>query len=256
MDRALLSLSLCFYIVSLFTGKKRAGIAFFSCGWLLNICAILWVWRLNASPPFGNLYQVMVALGACFFPAYLVIAARQKMHWAAGYFSSTAALPLGFTFFLKQDYFWHSPPALQSIWFAPHVAAYTVSYAMAVIAILSGSVALIKRIGGDLAGYDRYEKAAFEFLTFGFPLMLFGMLSGALWADSIWARFWSWDIKEVWSLVTLLLYAAYFCVRRGPKGQDLAFIAQLIAFLALLTTFLLVNLLPKLSSKLHSYTYT
>jgi ABC-type transport system involved in cytochrome c biogenesis permease subunit len=83
--------------------------------------------------------------------------------------------------------------------------------------------------------------------------MTFGLLSGALWAEEAWGVYWSWDPKETWALITWTLYLVYFHCRRSPSLQRFADAAQMAAFLALLTTYLLVNLLPKLASALHSY---
>jgi ABC-type transport system involved in cytochrome c biogenesis permease subunit len=78
------------------------------------------------------------------------------------------------------------------------------------------------------------------------------MLSGALWAEEAWGQYWSWDAKEVWSLITWGLYLIYFHLRKS-EWKQYADWAHLLAFLALLTTFFLVNLIPKLGSILHSY---
>ena len=83
--------------------------------------------------------------------------------------------------------------------------------------------------------------------------MTFGLLSGALWAEEAWGRYWSWDPKETWSLITWTLYLIYFHCRRSPGLRQWSPAAHVLAFLALLTTFFLVNLLPKMGSVLHSY---
>ena len=83
--------------------------------------------------------------------------------------------------------------------------------------------------------------------------MTFGMLSGALWAEEAWGVYWSWDPKETWSLITWGCYLIYFHCRTRRYLHKYEETAELLAFLALLTTFTLVNLLPKLSSALHSY---
>lgn len=91
-------------------------------------------------------------------------------------------------------------------------------------------------------------------LLLAFPFMTFGMLSGALWAEEAWGVYWSWDRKEVWSLITWTLYVVYFHSRLSPRTRRWAPTLQSVAFVALVITFLAVNLLPKLSSALHSYT--
>ena len=83
--------------------------------------------------------------------------------------------------------------------------------------------------------------------------MTFGMLSGALWAEEAWGIYWSWDAKETWALVTWSAYLIYFHCRMSPRFKPYATVAQILAFIFLLITFLVVNLLPKMGSLLHSY---
>ncbi|MCX6984254.1 MAG: cytochrome c biogenesis protein CcsA, partial [Lentisphaerae bacterium] len=63
----------------------------------------------------------------------------------------------------------------------------------------------------------------------------------------------SWDLKETWSLITWTLYLIYFHCLAKKELRNCAGLVQVLAFLALITTFFLVNLWPKLSSVLHSY---
>jgi cytochrome c-type biogenesis protein CcsB len=81
-------------------------------------------------------------------------------------------------------------------------------------------------------------------LTFGFPLMTMGIISGAIWANSAWGGYWRWDPKETWALITWFLYAALLHGRLtiGWRGRRAAIFA-IIGFLCLLFTFLGVNLL-------------
>lgn len=91
----------------------------------------------------------------------------------------------------------------------------------------------------------------YKCLTIGFPLLTLGIITGSLWASSAWGSYWSWDPKEVWSLITWILYAALLHGRlnsgwRGKKGA----IFLIIAFFVVLFTFIGVNtLIPGL----HSY---
>jgi ABC-type transport system involved in cytochrome c biogenesis permease subunit len=102
-------------------------------------------------------------------------------------------------------------------------------------------------------GTGRFAAASHQILRLGFPFMTFGMLSGALWAERAWGAYWSWDAKETWSLATWTLYAIYFHCRGRTNLRRYADAVQVLAFFALLTTFLLVNLLPRIASVLHGY---
>jgi cytochrome c-type biogenesis protein CcsB len=89
-------------------------------------------------------------------------------------------------------------------------------------------------------------------LTIGFPLLTLGIITGSIWAEYAWGSYWSWDPKEVWSLITWLLYAALLHGRMtvGWRGRKAAILA-IVGFCAILFTFLGVNLLLP---GLHTYT--
>ena len=149
--------------------------------------------------------------------------------------------------FMDKQAAWKRMPALQSNWFVPHVLAYMISYALCAVAFI-----LLIRMWVRKMEMSEFRRAMYQILRTAFPFMTFGMLSGALWAEEAWGQYWSWDAKEVWSLITWGLYLVYFHCRKSSWSRY-ADIAHALAFLALLTTFFLVNLLPKLGSLLHSY---
>ena len=72
-------------------------------------------------------------------------------------------------------------------------------------------------------------------------------------ANSAWGTYWSWDPKETWSLITWLLYSAVLHASADARQGSWRPVLHVAAFLALLTTFILVNVLPKLGSALHGY---
>jgi cytochrome c-type biogenesis protein CcsB len=96
------------------------------------------------------------------------------------------------------------------------------------------------------------DEITYKLIAIGFPIFtLGGLIFGAIWADQAWGKYWSWDPKETWSLITWLLYAFYLHSRlmRGWKGKKVAIVA-VIGFVAVIFTYLGVNLLL---SGLHSY---
>ena len=233
--------------------RAVAGLALLSAAWAANLSVIVLNWLASGHPPFGSMVHVLAILALCFLPLYLVLRARERLDWLHVYFAVASALPLVGTLFMERETLWRRAPALQSAWFTPHVTAYMVSYALAAVAFALLAVQSVRawRGRGD-SGRD-YDRAAYHTLLLSYPFMTFGLLSGALWAEDAWGAYWSWDPKEVWSLITWTLYAIYFHTRGRRSLQRFAPWAHALAFAALLTTFLLVNLLPKLSSALHSY---
>jgi cytochrome c-type biogenesis protein CcsB len=96
------------------------------------------------------------------------------------------------------------------------------------------------------------EDIEYKSIAIGFPLFtLGGLLMGAIWANSAWGKYWSWDPKETWSLITWFVYALYLHARfvGGWRGKRVAILA-VVGFIAVIFTYLGVNLVL---SGLHSY---
>ncbi len=96
------------------------------------------------------------------------------------------------------------------------------------------------------------DELTYKNIAVGFPVFtLGGLIFGAIWADQAWGRYWSWDPKETWSLITWFVYAFYLHARflRGWRGKKIAIVA-VIGFFSTLFTYLGVNLLL---SGLHAY---
>lgn len=245
---------LAYFISSLLYGMKRDKYAMglFAAGWLGGASIFLINWLEASAPPFGNMYQVQVFLSTCFLPLYLFLSRRYALGWTGAYFAAVSGLSLIGAFFISPDITWKRMPALQSPWFVPHVTSYMISYALAAVAFVMYLVGQIMRKTGKVSD-DRYDKALYGILGLAFPFMTFGMLSGMLWAEEAWGTYWSWDRKETWSLITWTLYLVYFHCLTKKDLKKHAGLVQVLAFLALVTTFFIVNLWPKLSSALHSY---
>jgi len=91
----------------------------------------------------------------------------------------------------------------------------------------------------------------YRLIAAGLMLLTITILTGAIWAEEAWSSFWTWDPKEVWALITWILYAVYLHLRlnRKMRGRKMAVFA-VIAVPVVLFTFIGVNtLLPGL----HSY---
>ena len=106
------------------------------------------------------------------------------------------------------------------------------------------------RFAAALPSLEQIDLAIYRAIAFGFPLLTMVIITGAVWAQHVWQRWWSWDPKETASLVTWLVYAGYLHGRRnrGWHGKASARFAVL-GFLAVLFTFAGVNFL----NSLHSY---
>ncbi len=99
---------------------------------------------------------------------------------------------------------------------------------------------------------DILDDLTYKSIAVGFPVFtLGGLIFGAIWADQAWGKYWSWDPKETWSLITWFVYAFYLHARflKGWRGSKIAVVAA-IGFVCTIFTYLGVNLLL---SGLHSY---
>lgn len=152
-------------------------------------------------------------------------------------------------------------PALNSFWLPIHVglaflgnAVFTVAFVAGIFYLLQERMLKSKKFSAlyyRLPSLDTLDMINYRCLTFGFPLMTMGIISGAVWAEAAWGTYWSWDPKETWALITWFLYAALLHGRltTGWRGRKAAILA-IIGFAFLLFTFLGVNLLLP---GLHSY---
>ena len=140
-------------------------------------------------------------------------------------------------------------PALRSFWLVLHVTFSFIGEAFFVVSFIAALGYFITRTEERRAEMDRLVAAA---VGIGYPVFTAGALVfGAIWAETAWGAWWSWDPKETWALITWLIYTAYLHTRlvKRLRGRISAVLA-LVGFAATLFTFFGVNyLLPGL----HSY---
>lgn len=254
MERTLLQLAILFYVLellALFLPSRRAReprlpLLFFI-GFHCNAVAFAHRWHVAGYPPFSNLHEVMLLLTSFGLPVYLFYRDRAGANlFLRGVICFLSAIFLVHPAFISDGIARPLMPALQSGWFIPHVATYMIAYFMLAT---SGMLALRVLAGGPaghLAVAHRIARHAFFFLTFG-------LISGAAWAQEAWGTYWGWDPKEVWSLITWLVYLAYFHYRARPgAGRRMQAALLALGFAAVLVTFFIVNL-AKIFKGLHSY---
>lgn len=223
--------------------STKAAVRLLIAGWC--VCAALLALHaiVAQAPPFGNMRHVLCFFPLAIIPAWIALVRRQKLPMDAQV-AAVACLALIGALCMPLQTGWRQAPALQSAWFVPHVASYVVAYGLLA---LSASCALMA-VG---EGKERQLLAADSAARLAFPFLTLGLCSGALWADAAWGRYWAWDIKETWSLITWVLYLIYFhSSSRFPAARRSLL---LLAFGAALITFIVVNLLPGTVSSLHSY---
>ena len=140
-------------------------------------------------------------------------------------------------------------PALQSLWFVPHVSVYMFSYSLLGCATLLSVVALVRRSTDMDLAIERLLYAGLAFLSVG-------MLTGALWAKDAWGAYWSWDPKESWAAATWGLYLIAIHLAPSVMNTSRRWIYHaiiLLGFVALQMCWYGVNYLPSAATSVHSY---
>jgi cytochrome c-type biogenesis protein CcsB len=149
-------------------------------------------------------------------------------------------------------------PALKSNWLIVHVMTCFVGYAGFAVAFGTSIMFLFKQEKAESEGVliSRFptsgtlDELTHQMVMLGFLFLSTGIITGAVWANSAWGRYWGWDPKETWSLITWLIYATLLHARlmRGWHGKRIA-VLSITGFLAVMFTYFGVNYLPGL----HSY---
>jgi cytochrome c-type biogenesis protein CcsB len=210
--------------------------------------------------PLSNLYESLVFFSWTIAVLYLVVERKYGSRIIGAF-----TMPLAF---LAMAYASLSPnisdriqpllPALKSNWLIAHVVTCFIGYAAFALAFGLSIMYLIRErslsTGNTVIGRFPQPKVlddlTQQMVMFGFLFLSVGIITGAVWANSAWGRYWGWDPKETWSLITWFIYATLLHAKfmRGWHGRRIAYLS-LTGFAAVLFTYFGVNLLPGL----HSY---
>ncbi|SDB80245.1 cytochrome c-type biogenesis protein CcsB [Raineyella antarctica] len=239
----------------------RIALAITMVGWVANVVGTALRGVAAHRFPWGNMYEFTITTVMFIVAAFLVLAMRHRMRWLGLPVTLLATIGVG----LAVEVFYVAVadlvPALHSWWFVVHIVAASIAGALFNIGSLLSILYLLRK-GSDERGTTRGWLAqlpstkkldlwAYRTTAAGFPLWTFAVAAGAVWAQYAWGRFWGWDPKETFSLVTWVIVAAYLHARltAGWKGSRAA-ILSIIVFVSFWFNFIGVNLV---FSGLHSY---
>jgi len=239
----------------------RMGVALTIIGFLLSVVAVLTRALAAQRAPWGNMFEFTITAMVLFVGVYLILVWRAGLRWLGLPVTLLAAVGNGLA--VTVFYVAVAPlvPALHSVWFLIHIVAAAISGAAFTVGGVMSILYLIKKRAegrGMVRGYlgrlpesRRIDLIAYRFLAFAFPLWTFTVAAGAIWAQYAWGRYWGWDPKETWALVTWVIYACYLHARStaGWRGTKAAVIA-IIGLASFWFNFVGINLLV---SGLHSY---
>lgn len=225
---------------------------------LLHTYSLGMRWYISGYAPWSNSYETMVCLSWSSVLGGLLFARRSLIAF------SLATLFGGVVLFVS-GLSWMDPqitplvPVLKSPWLMFHVATLIAAYGFLGISCMIGTANLIASacitrhnctlLSARITQLTLINEMS---LLIGVALMTLGIFLGAIWANESWGRYWSWDPKETWALITTVIYAIVLHLRwfgKKRNGRLFNLLSQL-AFLSVLMTYFGVNYLL---SGMHSY---
>ena len=134
-------------------------------------------------------------------------------------------------------------PVLRSPFFSIHIATIVTAYALLLGMLAVGIIAILKP--KKTARLERLKSLSTAMLYPAVALLAMGIFIGAVWANVSWGNYWSWDPKEVWALITLLIYAAPLHGKLWKTFDKPLFfhVYSIFAFLSVVITYFGVNLI-------------
>jgi len=238
--------------------------------WLIQTAGLILRWKESYSmgighAPLTNMYESVVFFAWVIIILYLAIEWKFKTKIIGAFAVPFAFLAMAYASFSTDINKTINPllPALQSNWLIAHVVTCFVGYASFAVAAALGIMYLLKSretkkqngtsssLAGSLPPLKTIDNITHKTMVFGFIWLTGGIITGAIWANSAWGTYWSWDPKETWSLITWFLYAITLHAKytRGWSGTKIA-ILSIFGFVAVLFTYYGVNFLL---AGLHSY---
>ena len=228
---------------------------------LLVVAGLGLRWYIGGYVPVSNSYEVMVFLSFIVLLAGLLVSKNQPVVLAL-------SQVLAFAFLLVALMNNGNPeignlvPVLKSYWLSIHVAVITASYAFFAIIMmialvnmvlyLTASRKMFKRV---IVKTEQLGRVNHVLMIIGIYLLTAGTILGAVWANESWGRYWGWDPKETWALISILIYSGVNHLRLIPgiKEEFWFNMTSFWAFLSILMTFFGVNYFL---TGMHSYAGT
>ena len=215
-------------------------------------------WYISGHAPWSNGYESMIFVSWATLLAGLFLAGRSEITL------SLTTMLAGLTL-LVAGFSWMSPeitnlvPVLKSYWLIVHVAIIMASYGFLGIGAMLGLLNLVLMILRNPKNEIRVNHTIKELVVIihisliaGIFLLAAGSFLGGIWANESWGRYWGWDPKETWAMVTILVYSFIVHMHKIPgfKGNFAVSAAALLGFGSVLMTYFGVNYYL---SGLHSY---
>jgi cytochrome c-type biogenesis protein CcsB len=257
-------LMLTLVIVNIFFDKKLLRYAinifhiFIGLLFVFHTLGLIARWYISGHAPWSDAYESMiyVAWATMFFT--LAFDVKSKLTVASGTFVASMILMIA-------HWNWMDPaianlqPVLNSYWLMIHVAVIVASYGPFTLAMVLGIVSLILMLFVNDKNKAKMDLNIKEItyinemaLTIGLVMLTIGNFLGGQWANESWGRYWGWDPKETWALISIMIYAFVIHARFVPalRGKWVYNVMAVFAFYSILMTYFGVNFYL---TGLHSY---
>ncbi len=242
-------------------GRAATGILFL--GLMLNLTGM--VRRSIESyqmgvfhPPWSNLFEALTFWSFVAGSVYLIIERKYGFKLIGAFVIPVVFFTSAYAIFKASHDIQPLMPALRSYWLYLHVVTAFIGYAGFTVAFGGAVAYLIKEHFGDRGWAKRFlpstevlDEITYKSIAIVFPVWTASIILGAAWANEAWGGYWSWDPKEVWSLIVWLFFGAYLHARQlmGWRGKRVAWMV-VFGFVTVLICFFAVNLY---FPGLHSY---
>ncbi len=238
-------------IINIFTGLLILGFVFHTLGLAIR-------WYVSGHAPMSNGYESMIFISWVTILAGFIFSKRSVFVLAATSVLGGFTLMVAHLSFMDPE-ITNLVPVLQSYWLTLHVSIITGSYGFLGLGAIIGIIVLIlysliseSNKTNILSTIEELTVINYKALTVGLYLLTIGTFLGAVWANESWGRYWGWDPKETWSLITIIVYSFVIHSRmiNGLKGLFAFNLMSLFGFSSVLMTYFGVNYYL---SGLHSY---
>jgi cytochrome c-type biogenesis protein CcsB len=206
-------------------------------------------WFISGHAPWSNAYEaiVYVAWATMFFG--LAFDIKSKLTVAAAAFVTAIILSAAYMNWIDPEIA-NLQPVLNSYWLMIHVAVIVASYGPFALGMILGFVSLLLIFFTNKKNKAKMDLNIMEItyinelaLTIGLILLTIGNFLGGQWANESWGRYWGWDPKETWALISIMVYAFVIHARFVPalRGKWMFNLLSMFAFVSILFTYYGVN---------------
>jgi len=245
-------IGLIFFHLSKDKKTKNLALGIIYLGSIYLIALVVFMWLNLERPPLRTLGETRLWYAVLVPMVGYILYYKWKMNWAIAYSILLASVFVIINYTQPETFDKTLMPALQSVWFVPHVIVYMFAYSVLSVSMLIAIKYLILSYRNK--SNDTLLITADNVVYVGFAFLSFGLIFGAFWAKKAWGHYWTWDPKETWSFITWLFYLLYIHLRYNHKqNEKTAMWILALSFMFLLICWFGVNYLPSAQTSVHTY---